>query len=171
VTLVNGDELLLKGSNDVDDGNRGIIICDREFGQVVVDWDEFDRLEFTEVPDKGVMYSDFDGGRALKGTVYTEDGEQYEGLIRWDNDEEYTWEILDGNHHDVEFDIEFGKIKTIEKRSYRSVNVTIWSGRTFRLRGSNDVDEDNKGVFITLDDGEEVEVEWEDFEKVEFARK
>lgn len=171
VTLVNGDELLLKGSNDVDDGNRGIIICDPDFGQVVVDWDEFDRLDFTKIPDNSVRYSDFDGGRALKGTVYTEDGEQYQGLIRWDNDEEYTWEILDGNHHNVEFDIEFGKIKSIEKRSYRSSNVTIWSGRTFRLRGSNDVDEDNKGIFITLDDGEEVEVEWEDFEKVEFTKK
>ena len=49
--------------------------------------------------------------------------------------------------------------------------VTVHDGRTFRLRGSNDVDEDNKGIFITQDDGEEIEVEWDDFERVTFSKK
>jgi hypothetical protein len=153
----------------VDDDNRGIIISDPGFGQVIIKWDEFDRLDFKKAQEQ-VRYEQFDGGQPLKGTVYTEDGENYTGTVRWDNDEEYTWEILDGNYRDVNFDIEFGFIKTIEKKSYRSSFVTIWDGRSFRLRGSNDVDEDNKGIFVTLSDGDEVEIEWEDFDRVEFAR-
>ncbi|MFH1687195.1 MAG: hypothetical protein ABIE70_06685 [bacterium] len=169
VTLTNGDEMVLRETNDVNDGNRGIIIADPAFGQIVVKWDEFDRLEFSPAP-KGLRYGDFDGGRPLKGTVYTEDGDSYKGTIRWDDDEEYTWEILDGNNRDIEFDIEFGLIKEIKKRSYRSSVVIVSDGREFRLRDSNDVDEDNKGIFITLDDGEEVEVEWAEFDRVEFDR-
>ncbi|MFQ5454301.1 MAG: hypothetical protein ACE5D6_08960, partial [Candidatus Zixiibacteriota bacterium] len=71
----------------------------------------------------------------------------------------------------IEFDIEFGFIKNIVKKSYRSAVVTVWDGRDFRLRGSNDVDEDNKGIFIILEDGDEVEVDWDDFARAEFNRK
>ncbi|KAA3632220.1 MAG: hypothetical protein DWP97_11440 [Calditrichaeota bacterium] len=161
-----GDEMLLRGSNDVDDSNRGIIVSDNGFGQVTVPWDEFDKVVFSE-PRSQVTYDDFDGGKRLEGTVYTEDGDEYSGLIRWDNDEEYTWELLNGEYHDLEYEIEFGKIKSIEKKSYRSSIVITRDGREFRLRGSNDVDEDNKGIFIRMDDGDEVLVDWEDFAKLE----
>ncbi len=169
VILKNGDELVLKGTNDVDDGNRGITVSDPGFGQVIVEWDEFDKVEF-QIGLKVQKYDEFDGGRRLKGTVYTEDGDKYTGEIRWDDDEEYTWEILDGEHRDVEFDFEFGFVKQIEKKSYRSAIVTVLDGRTFRVSGSNDVDEDNKGIFILRSDGDEVEVDWEEFERVEFSR-
>ncbi len=167
VKLKNGDEMVLRGSNDVDDDNRGIAILDPALGQVVVQWDEFDRLDFTEAP-RAVRYDEFDGGRRLRGTVYDENGDSFEGTIRWDDDEEYSWELLDGDFHDVDFDIEFGLIKSIEKRSFRSSIVTLRDGRSFRLSGSNDVDEDNRGIFISLLDGDEVEIDWEDFERVEF---
>jgi hypothetical protein len=40
---------------------------------------------------------------------------------------------------------------------------------SFELRGSNDVDEDNKGVFVETDEGDLEELDWDDFEKVEFS--
>jgi hypothetical protein len=169
VTLTNGNQMVLRGTNDVDDDNRGIVISDPGFGQVTVKWDEFDRLDFTKAPHQ-VRYKDFDGGKRLTGTVHTEDGDSYTGTIRWDDDEEYTWEILNGDYRDIEFDIELGLIKSIEKRSSNSSIVTVWDDRSFRLRGSNDVDEDNKGIFVTLPDGDEVEIEWEDFDRLEFSR-
>ena len=167
VRLTNGDELVLKGTNDVDESNSGIIISDPAFGQIQCQWDEFERLEFSQPPGEA-KYDDFPKGVHLKGTVTTEDGDAYTGDIRWDNDEEYGWEILDGEYHDIQFDIEMGLIKSIEKRSYSSSIVTVSDGRTFRLRGSNDVDEDNKGIVIVQSDGDEVLINWEDFEKVEF---
>ncbi|MCP4684309.1 MAG: hypothetical protein GY867_02575 [bacterium] len=169
LVLKNGDEMVLRGSNDVDNDNRGIIISDPGFGQVRVQWDEFEELVFKDIPSH-VTYDQFDGGRLLKGTVFTEDGDSYKGTIIWDSDEEYTWEIIDGEYRDLEYDIEFGLIKQIEKNSYRSAEVTVWDGRTFRLRGSNDVDEDNKGIIITLADGDEVVVDWDEFEKLELEK-
>jgi len=143
VTLKNGKSMRLDDSNDIDS------------------------IEFTE-PPPGPDYSYFDGGRHLKGTVHTEDGEKYTGEIRWDDDEEFTWEILDGEYHDVEIDVEFGNIKSIEKASRRSSRVTLKDGRTYKLRGSNDVDNDNKGIII-YSNNEEIFVDWEDFDMVEFT--
>jgi len=169
LVMKNGDEMVLRGTNDVDDDNRGIIISDPGFGQVRVEWDEFEELVFKDIP-RYITYDQFDGGRELKGTVFTEDGDSYRGTIVWDIDEEYTWEIIDGEYRDLEYDIEFGLIKQIEKNSYRSAEVTVWDGRSFRLRGSNDVDEDNKGIIITLADGDEVVVEWDEFERLELEK-
>ena len=169
IILKDGDQLILKGTNDVDESNRGIIISDPGFGQVRVDWDEFKRLDLSQAK-QSVTYEQFDGGRKLKGSVVTEDGETFIGEIRWDDDEEYTWEILDGDYRGAAFDIEFGLIKSIEKNSTRTALITVWDGRSFRLRGSNDVDDENKGIFITLANGEIEEIGWDEFEKVEFQK-
>jgi hypothetical protein len=168
VVMIGGDEMLLKGTNDVNDGNRGIIICDPGLGQVEVEWDDFERLEFSEAP-AAVPYSKFDGGKKMTGTVYTEDGKEYTGEICWDDDEEYTWEILNGNVRDMEYSIEFGLIKEIGRDSRRASEVTLKDGRSFQLRGSNDVDDDNKGVIVTESKGQEVFVDWEDFSRVVFS--
>jgi hypothetical protein len=169
VILKSGDELALKGTNDVDDDNRGIIITDVGLGQVVVDWDDFERLEF-QTPPSPVKYDEFDGGRQLKGTVYTEDGESYTGKICWDADEQYTWEILDGEYYGIELDIDFAYIQEIKRRGRRSSTVTLWDGRSFRLKGTNDVNDDNKGIFVVEDGGEEVIIDWDEFDRIEFAR-
>lgn len=168
IELTSGDKVLLKNSNDIDDSNRGIIISDPGFGQIVVRWDDFEKINFSTAPHQ-VKYGDFDGGYHLVGTVYSEDGESYTGRIRWDDDEEYSWEILDGDYHDIEFDIEFGLIKKIEKKSQRTSIITTLDGRTFKLRGSNDVDVDNKGIFIETTD-DEVELDWDEFSYVEFKK-
>ncbi len=167
VILKNGKEMVLKGTNDVNRSNNGIIISDPGFGQVIVKWGEFEKLEFHPATNE-LNYADFDGGRKLVGKVYTEDGDSYEGTIRWDNDEEYTWEILDGEYRNIDFDIEFSLIRSIAKKSRSSSIITVLDGRSFRLKGSNDVNQDNKGIFVMLDDGEEIKIDWEDFEKVEF---
>ena len=170
VYLKGGDEMILKGTNDVNSGNRGIAILDPNLGMVEVEWDEFDRLDFSDLP-KGIDYSMFDGGRRLYGTVLDDDGEKYTGEIIWDDDEEYTWEILDGSYRGVEFDVEFGMIKSIERQSSRGSVVTLIDGRQLKMRDSNDVDDDNNGIFITLDDGDIVELDWYEFDRIDFKVK
>lgn len=167
VMLKSGEELVLGGTNDVNSGNRGIIVSDPGFGQVKVGWRDFKIVEFTDDESK-TSYDTFDGGRRLNGTVYTEDGEAYTGRIRWDNDEEYSWELLDGHAGKLQFDIEFGKINAIEKESSRSVQVTVLDGRQFELSGSNDVSRGNRGIFIETGEGDLVIVEWDEFKRVEF---
>lgn len=166
VTLKDGTEMELENSNDIDSGNRGVIISDPKLGRISIDWDELEKVEFAE-PVKGVGYDDFDGGRRLEGKVILESGDELSGEIRWDDDEEFTWEILDGEFQDIELDIEFGLVKSIEKISSRTGKVTLKDGRAFKLRNSNDIDSDNRGIFVS-DKGHEEMIEWDEFRRVEF---
>jgi len=169
VTLTSGEEITLRGTNDVDSSNRGIQVSDPGLGQVQVAWDEFEDVRF-HAPDRPTGYDSFGGGERLQGTVLTEGGDRYSGFIRWDNDEEFAWELLDGEYRDVVFDIEFGKIERIRKRSSRSAMVTLRDGRTFELDGSNDVNRQNKGVLVDTEEGL-VLVEWDEFREVTFERR
>ncbi len=166
VTLKNGETMVLSGTNDVDEDNRGILAMDPALGVVRVGWDDFERLVFEPAEERAAP--SFDGGRPLRGRVWTETGGSWEGLVRWDNDEEFSWEILDGEDHGVQFEIEFAQIARIEKSSRDSSVVTLRDGRSFELTGGNDVDSDNKGIFVRLASGEEKVVPWKDFRKLEF---
>ena len=166
VTLRNGDELILRGTNDVDDDNRGITVFVKNLGRVVLGWDDFDRIEFAE-PEAPATYDDFDGGRPIVGTVYAENGKSYSGRIRWDNDEEYTWELLDGELKGIEIDVEFGNIATISRDGCCSSLVVLLDGPELRLSDTNDVDEGNKGIFVLLEGDEEVEISWDEFDRLE----
>lgn len=166
VFLRAGGDIVLRGTNDVNDSNNGIIVADPSLGEARVDWDAFERLDLQAPPS--LRYDSFGGGHLIHGTVFTRSGQSYTGDIRWDNDEEYTWEMLNGDLDDgTSMDIEFGDIAKIDGVSYRGCRVTLRDGRSFQLRGSNDVDEDNKGIFIRLSDGRTEAVWWEDLARVE----
>ncbi len=169
VELRNGDKMRLSGTNDVNSGNRGIVIFDLQYGRVTISWDEFDRLEFLDDGDKHLLrYDQFENPKPLYGVVYDEDGDSFQGYIRWDDDETESWERLDGEYRDLDVDVEFSQIAQIEKRSSNSVLVTLKNGNSFKLSGSNDVNEENKGIYVTTDDGDEIELDWWDFDKVIF---
>jgi hypothetical protein len=172
VYLKNDDEMRLSGTNDVNSGNRGIVVKDPDFGRVTIEWDDFERCDFLEGGEKYLKsYDEFDGGQPLYGTVYDEDGESYEGYIRWDDDETESWELLDGEYRGLEVDVEFSQIESIEKKSSNAAKVTLKNGNSFKLEGSNDVNDENKGIFVTTKEGKEIELDWYDFEKVVFKEK
>lgn len=167
VRLVDGEELVLRGSNDVNRRNRDILVADPRLGEVRVEWASFEEVRFERPPtehDPGV----FRAGR-LRGTVHARGGETQTGWIRWDNDEEYGWEILDGEVADgVELDVELGTVRSIERVAYHASRVTLRDGRSLELTGSNDVDEGNRGIYVERADGTLVLVPWDRFERVEF---
>jgi hypothetical protein len=195
VTLTGGDSFRLSGTDDVTDGNDGMQISDPDLGFVEVDWDDVERVRF-HAPEPPVGWGAFDGGVPLRGTVVTTDSTELVGWIKWDGDETYSWELLDGRQDDVSLDIEFAKIAEIEKvlDELTSVNlgpaglsvrhpegeqtqVTLRDGRTFIMEGSNDVDEGNDGIYVLLENGglspedegaEWIMVRWEDFLSARF---
>jgi hypothetical protein len=172
VYLKNGDQMKLSGTNDVNSGNRGIEVKDPYFGQATVEWEDFERCDFLEGGEEYLKtYDEFEGGYPLYGTVYDEDGESYEGYIRWDDDETQSWEILDGEYRRIEVDVEFAQIESIERRSSNAAEVTLRNGSSFKLEDSNDVNDENRGIFITTKDGKEIELDWYDFDKVVFQKK
>lgn len=167
IVLKDGKELILRNSNDVNSENRGIVVKSAEFGRVKVNWSDFEKAEFLPVPKAELPhYKDFDGGAPIRGTATTEDGEEFSGSVAWDNDEEYTWEHLNGEYKGVEIVIPFAIISSIEKSSQRSATVTLKSGNTYILSGSNDVNEENKGIFVSKDKGTPEQIDWYDFAKL-----
>jgi hypothetical protein len=167
VKLRDGREMELSGTNDVNSENRGIFISDPGLGRVEAKWGQLAELRFHE-PPSNLEYEEFDGGRRLRGTVVADDGRRFTGTIRWDNDEEWTWEMLNGNYREMEVQVEFGMIASIERVSSQSAQVTLLDGRQYVLRGSNDVNSENKGIFIHGDDGKAAMVRWGEFRRIEF---
>ena len=176
VVLADGDVLDLTGDRDVDRRNRGIQISDPGLGLVEVEWEEFRILRFHEA-DEVVGYDAFDGGHPLVGTVVTQSGEEIDGFIRWDADEETSWEFLNGRGGEVTFTIEFGKVSRITRGEVFGARVTLLDGRTFELDDSNDVNWDNKGILIAPEganngggsDGSAWRlVTWDQFKEVRF---
>ncbi len=169
VRLIDGEELILRGTNDVNSSNSGILVLDPELGQIELDWDAFEELILT-TPDDTPDYASFARIGPIAGTVFTRGGDRFEGVIRWDDDETHTWEFLDGEANDIQFDIEFGKIRSIDRLSSREAEVVLLDGRRFELRGSNDVDSDNDGIYVIDEKGNETRIDWQDFERVVFDK-
>lgn len=164
VRLRNGDELRLRGSNDVDDSNRGITVADPGLGQILVAWDELDRVDFHEAEIAGAAVP-FQGGEALRGEVETRDGRTFAGTIVWDADESSSWEMLNGDSRGVEFQIEFAQIAEIRSLG-DGAEVELRDGRVYQLRGSNDVNGSNDGIVIRSEDGSAHRVPWNQFREL-----
>ena len=167
VTLLSGEEMILDDSNDVDGDNRGIEVTDPTFGRAVVDWDEFESLTLHPRAGSPGDREVFGGGSRLRGTVIARGESPVSGFIRWDNDEEFTWETLDGETEGVAVAIELGHVRSIERLGDVS-RVALADGRIFMLDDSGDVGEDHRGVFIDTGAGETVLVRWRDFVSATF---
>lgn len=166
VTTKDGKELVLRNSNDVNSENRGIVVKSAEFGRVKIGWSDFEKAAFLPVPKNQLpRFRDFDGGRKIRGVVTTEDGEDFAGELAWDNDEEYTWEHLNGEYKGVEMAIPFAVIMAIVKSSQRTAEVTLKNGTAYLLSGSNDVNEENKGIIVFRGKGDAEAIDWYDFAK------
>lgn len=124
-----------------------IRVSDPALGLVEVEWDALQSLRF-EPPPPTPGYDAFDGGHPLHGTVVTREGEEVTGRIRWDADEEWSWELLQGSSDDVDFSIEFGNVAHIQRDTTEGAHVSLRDGRSFHLTDGNDVDRDNRGIFI-----------------------
>lgn len=162
LTLVmrNGEELRLDGgSNDV---GAVIRINDEEMGTIKIDWDRIELVEFFKTPE------DFNSafGEPLYGTVETT-SQTFSGYLQWDHDERLSLDELNGDTNNGELDIPFGNIKSIESTRNGS-RVELKSGRTYKLTGSNDVNDDNRGIIINIAGMGRVDVPWEEFVKITF---
>ena len=169
VTLRSGEVITLRGTNDVNAENRGIEITDPTLGRMVVRWDQFESLAFDVADDGLAPYGAFEGGRALRGTVETRDGVSHAGRLRWDNDESFSWELLDGRSEGVQYGVELAAVRTIDRVGLSAARVGLRDGRSLVLEGASDVSEDNRGIFVTGDEGDTVLVRWRDFQRVRFV--
>jgi hypothetical protein len=155
VVLKDGRELVLSGTNDVDDDIRGIHVEDARFGRVEVPWDRFERVVFDEPRGSGAPYDAYGPPSRLAGAVTTHDGKRRAGLIVFDLDEMWSWEMLDGSADGLDYTIPFARVASIEPRGSSGALVTLRGGRQLALEDSHDVSDDNSGVVVIPTEGDE----------------
>ncbi len=169
VVLKDGTELILSGTNDVDDDIRGIHVEDARFGRVEVAWDEFEQVVFDDPGGSGARYAEYEAPSHLSGTVTLRGGDWRTGDLVFDLDEEWSWEMLDGSSSDLDYTVPFSMVASIEPMGRSGCLVQLRSGLELELEDSHDVDDDNSGVMvIPKSGGEPGYVPWADIEKIEF---
>jgi hypothetical protein len=169
VELEDGRTLTLEGTNDVNDENRGIVVEDARFGRVTVPWSEFRKLTFKPAAGSGTAYGAYKSIGALRGTVTDTSGQTITGRIVFDLDESEGWEMLNGSDRDLQYDIPFVNVASIEVLDAGACRVVLRSGAELELEDSQDVTGDNDGVLVYTSDKEAPRyLEWQDVEKLVF---
>ena len=170
VVMKDGRSLRMRGTNDVDDSNRGIMVEDPRYGRVVVFWDEFDKLEFSDSPRSGKGYGDYAERGLLRGSVLDSEGESHSGRIVFDLDEESGWEILNGSARDIEYNIPFHLIRSIAPKGEDESLVILKSGEELYLEQGQDVSGSNDGVLVFPgdSDSEGKYIPWRRVERIDF---
>jgi len=166
VTLLDGREIVLSGTREAGQGNRGMYVDDRRYGRVLISWDAFERVDFSP-GGNGPAYDDFPPGSPLIGSVTTLDGNRHTGRLVFDLDESETTETLDAPFEGVNYTIPFGLIASIVPGG----KVTLHHGEELQLERRGDLGERNAGMLIFVDIRERAEyVPWTDVEQVDFIR-
>lgn len=158
--LKSGERLEIRESGDLGNSMRGVVIYGEDGGETELDWDEIEKVEFSEAKG-GFREED-----RLYGTVETTVGE-FVGFVVWDKDESIREDILDGDEDDRSRKVPMGSIRSIENIG-NGAKVTLNSGKTLVLTGSNDVDGDNRGIDVTIAEMGRVTVQWSEFQRVTF---
>jgi len=175
VTLLDGREIELSGTNDVGDGNRGLYVDDPRYGRVLVSWDAFERVDWSpgDAVGTGPAYGDFPPGRPLAGSVTTRAGRRLAGRLVFDLDESQTTETLDAPSGGVDYTLPFGLIASIvpgrEKGDAQRARVTLQNGEELQLERSGDLSELNAGLLVFAVGQQRPEyVPWADVGRVDF---
>ncbi|MEM1322268.1 MAG: hypothetical protein AAGG75_18545 [Bacteroidota bacterium] len=170
VKLHSGEEFYTYGTNDVNAENRGILITNEEIGRVEIDWSDFIEVSFSQQPEGSLKpYNQFKDPAALRGIVRTNSGKTLRGNIVFDLDEEFDFEMLNGEQGDSEYHIPFRNIKKIVPQGKRQSTVILRSNHTIKLDSSQDVNSKNDGLLV-FDDGKDPEyVSWKDLKEIEFT--
>ena len=178
LTLLDGREIVLSGTPEAGRGNLGIYVDDQRYGRVLISWDAFERLDFSDFSrgGSGPAYGDFPPGQPLTGSVTTRDGRRLAGRLVYDLDESETTETLDAPSQGVNYTIPFGLIASIvlparEERGTRRAKVTLHNGEELQLECSGDLGEGNAGMLIFVEGSQRPEyVLWADVERKDFQR-
>jgi hypothetical protein len=174
VTLVDGREMMLSGTREVGQGNRGIYVDDPRYSRVLIRWDAFERVDFSP-GGSGPAYSDFPPGRPLSGSVTTRDGRVLAGRLVYDFDESESTETFDVPSEGVDYNIPFGMIASIAPRGRddgaRHATVVLHHGEELHLERTGDLGAGNAGMLVFVDGRERPDyVPWTDVDQVDFNR-
>lgn len=168
ITMLSDRRFTLRGSNDVDNGNRGIIVTMEDGTRIDIPWDEFESVTFAKKFPAGKAYASFKSQDQLKGSVKTKDGKTISGRIIYDLDEEFSYEIIQGKNDDLEYLIPMSSIKQIIPKNYDNSYVVLNDGQKLLLGDAQDVSDKHDGILVFKNGDDATYIRWEDVAEVTF---
>ncbi len=160
LTFKNDFQILVNGgSNDI---GTTVRVMDYELGELKIKWSNIDRIYFFDTPTK--VQRKF--GNCLYGTVRCESG-YWTGMVQWDNDERLDVDQLDGYVDGKDTHIYFSNIRCIRKKDCASEVAQI-NDNTFLMSGTNDVNCENRGINVIVDNVGTITIPWNSFQQVCF---
>lgn len=167
VVARDGRELVLEGTNDVNDDNRGLIVVGVDVGRILVAWEDLERVTFAPLASGSLPGREaWDRSAALTGTVVTAEGE-LSGELRYDVDERSRFETLDGYVGESRSWIPLRLVAEIERSDDEAV-VTLRDGRRWTMSRDRDVGGNHNGILIVGADRQRY-VRWGDVIRVRLA--
>jgi hypothetical protein len=166
VTLTDGRELTLSGSNDVDESIRGILVEDARYGRVKIGWEAFRGVTFRESRETGRSYDDYSPLPEIRGKVRDTDGKVHAGLIVIDLDETQGWEFLNGSDRDIDYLIPLASVRSIEPARRGSL-VVLRGGAQVDLSEGKDVSDESDGVLIRTGGKNGTYLAWDEVERID----
>jgi len=160
-----GSDLYLKGSNDVNHENRGVVVIVPGLGSVKVGWNDFDEVVFRPAPNSGRGYSEYAKAAPITGEVVTRSG-RLAGRIAFDLDESRDFELLHGTNGDTEYLIPFRDIARIRRQALRRTAVELRSGLTVEFDQGQDVTSDNDGLLVFAGEPKPTYVGWREVREI-----
>jgi hypothetical protein len=170
VTLKSDRVVELFGTNDVDASNKGVVVRTKDFGKVLIEWSDFEYVEFIDdyPKDADLSYTEFPKPKRIKGEVVTLNNEKIQGLIVFDVDEAWDYELLEGNDYQVKYSIPFRNIASVKPKNYNFSTITMKNGKSVLLGDSQDVSDSNDGMmlFKSEKDEEPVLIPWKTIKEI-----
>ncbi len=160
-------KIFLKNNRDVNASNRGIVVMHPEWGRVIIGWEAFKSVEFTEVPND-LGYSSYPPAKRIYATVKRSDGKVFKGNCTFDLDEEWNNELLEGSVNNIHYQIPFKFIRSISVLNEQQSQVVLRNNRTLALANHNDVTSKNWGVIIWLGNSKHQYVPWDKIADISF---
>ena len=170
VTLINDETIKMSGTNDVNDGNRGIGMYVEGIGSIEIPWREFKEVEFDNRTVAGPQYKSFQISDRLEVRVDTYDDGVYEGYIVFDLDEMYPAEMLDGFDGRIEYQIPFRNISQIIPKNDDYSVVILHNGKELLLGDTQDVSENNDGIIVLEKNKDNSFIEWDEVSSITFKK-
>ena len=163
VVFRDGSEVDVEGGRDF---RADVLIYAANGTETRLEWERILRIRFMPTPEDLVVPDLF----RMYGTVTTSKG-PLTGYIQWDKQECLNTDIIDG--HDkktqVEMEVPFGNIQSVERLDADSSRWTFHGGESVELYGTNDVNHENRGIWVESPEWGRVAVSWSAFERLDFV--
>lgn len=168
VTLKSGRSMYVSGTNDVNEGNRGIVVMSLEIGYIEIPWSDFEQAEFHE-PKRKLSYRDFTKPKGIYGQIYTRGERSYSGRLVYDLDEFWEFEMIEGKDGRLEYSLPIRNIQRIEPKNDSYTEIRLKNGEILLLGKLRDVTRSNAGVLVISGNNKKTNyIDWDDILEIVF---